>query len=486
LPNAGWEEGSAKRLVQRWLADVYDPGKDLPRLLGDLLSAGAEAIDAPRLGLCLHAPPVGDGSEGQFLIVGCPPQSSGLRDCQRCRLDPPAGDNGLLPPCRPPVFAAIPRRRRSIGIVFALSERRDRRHLAEVCRELANEAGRLAQRAQLRMAARSQFARDLCLLGTRRMLTRLDVFLEHAAPLPLPVMVRGQPGSGRSEIARALHLLGRRSGSAFVAFDCRGWNGRDFLTELHRRRVAAAEGTLYLADVEQLPLAAQADLAQAAATAVDAAPAGARWIVACPPAGGRAASALHPRLAEELGLLTFQVETDGAGEAPRLVRLGVDLPGIEPWLPDDSALSRSCAVSGGPPPSLAERCHPALARAVAILAANAAEPLTVAEVAARVHLSPSHLAHLFRGQLDTTLVRLLNGIRIERAKLLLLTDPTLTVTEAAQQAGFSDLRHFQRTFKRSVGTTPRAFRRGRLAARPTGGLGGHEPKSPACPKRSQI
>ena len=83
--------------------------------------------------------------------------------------------------------------------------------------------------------------------------------------------------------------------------------------------------------------------------------------------------------------------------------------------------------------------------------------LTLETMAAKVHMSTSHLSHEFRRIYDVSPINYLIYIRIEHAKqLLLLTD--LPIYEVAEQAGFSDQNNFIRHFKKLVGTTPRVFR----------------------------
>jgi AraC-like DNA-binding protein len=52
----------------------------------------------------------------------------------------------------------------------------------------------------------------------------------------------------------------------------------------------------------------------------------------------------------------------------------------------------------------------------------------------------------------------LSRARLERAKSLLL-DPNVRVSEAAFEAGFQSLTHFNRVFKNLIGTSPSEFRK---------------------------
>ncbi|MFB3896390.1 MAG: PocR ligand-binding domain-containing protein [bacterium] len=85
-------------------------------------------------------------------------------------------------------------------------------------------------------------------------------------------------------------------------------------------------------------------------------------------------------------------------------------------------------------------------------------PLTLSEVANRVHRSPFYLSHLFKEQLDTTFSDYLNLARIEKAKQL-MQNHELSLAEIAQSVGFTDQSYFGRIFKREEGITPAKYRK---------------------------
>jgi two-component system, response regulator YesN len=86
------------------------------------------------------------------------------------------------------------------------------------------------------------------------------------------------------------------------------------------------------------------------------------------------------------------------------------------------------------------------------------ERLTVRDVAEAANLSESRLSHLFRERLATTVMDYLLAVRVSRAKTLLLTT-SMTCTEIAFETGFNDPSYFTRCFRRSVGSSPREFRK---------------------------
>lgn len=98
---------------------------------------------------------------------------------------------------------------------------------------------------------------------------------ERAAATDAPVLIVGEPGSGRSTVARAFHAASRRAGGPLVEVDPGAVPSTLFESELFgyragaftgadrpgEGRVSRAEGgTLVLDHVEELPLAAQPKL----------------------------------------------------------------------------------------------------------------------------------------------------------------------------------------------------------------------------------
>lgn len=121
---------------------------------------------------------------------------------------------------------------------------------------------------------------------------------------------------------------------------------------------------------------------------------------------------------------------------------------------DQSRRGGAC-FSATPSPA---RLHPCVKRAVDYLRENFADEISLGALARRVRVSPSHLSHLFKRELQMSPMAFLARVRIEQAKTMLAADADSTVTEVAGRVGFGDLRHFERIFKRHVGFTPRTFR----------------------------
>jgi AraC-like DNA-binding protein len=84
-------------------------------------------------------------------------------------------------------------------------------------------------------------------------------------------------------------------------------------------------------------------------------------------------------------------------------------------------------------------------------------PLSLAELADAAGFSPYHFLRVFRRVTGTTPHQYLVGARLRLAARLLL-DTQRPVTAIAYEVGFQDLSNFVRTFHRTIGVSPRAYR----------------------------
>ena len=97
---------------------------------------------------------------------------------------------------------------------------------------------------------------------------------------------------------------------------------------------------------------------------------------------------------------------------------------------------------------------------VAIVEADLASAPTLTELAATVHVHPSHVARTFRARYGETLGAYVRRRRIEEADRMLATT-TRPLRDIAADAGFADQAHFTRLYRRYFGVPPAARRRQR-------------------------
>ncbi|QDA36760.1 sigma-54-dependent Fis family transcriptional regulator (plasmid) [Paracoccus liaowanqingii] len=238
-------------------------------------------------------------------------------------------------------------------------------HLVEVL-DRAVDLRRMRREARIRRASPLSAGRlETRLPGNSPALHHLRRAVQHLADLPLDLMLVGEPGSGRSEVARCLHDLGRRARRPFVVIHGAGLPDGALEAELlgHERghlagvsgaragRLEQAQGgTLYLADLQAVPLSVQARLMRVLqAGAVEriggqtARPVDLRLIAAVEgdPAALVAQGRLRPDLFHRLsaGALHIPPLRDRAEDVPALftamaeaaaARLGLPMPDLRP------------------------------------------------------------------------------------------------------------------------------------------------------------
>ena len=83
---------------------------------------------------------------------------------------------------------------------------------------------------------------------------------------------------------------------------------------------------------------------------------------------------------------------------------------------------------------------------------------TIEKLAASMHYSPDHFTRLFKKFTGKTPRDFIVQTRIEAAKSLLLLSE-FSISEVAEQLGYSDLFHFSRQFKEKCGCSPNTYRK---------------------------
>jgi AraC-like DNA-binding protein len=99
------------------------------------------------------------------------------------------------------------------------------------------------------------------------------------------------------------------------------------------------------------------------------------------------------------------------------------------------------------------------ARITSYVDANLAKRLSTAELAALVRLSTSHLRRAFKASLGCSPHEYVIQCRIVRAKMLML-ETGISLAQIAFECGLADQAHLCRLFRRRVGISPSAWRRG--------------------------
>ena len=101
--------------------------------------------------------------------------------------------------------------------------------------------------------------------------------------------------------------------------------------------------------------------------------------------------------------------------------------------------------------------EPLLAEVFTVIDRHRGEPLSLSDVANEVGVTPGHLTTVVRRRTGRTVQDWIIERRMADARSL-LSDTELSVAEIARRVGISDPGYFSRQFRRTHGTSPRAFR----------------------------
>lgn len=85
------------------------------------------------------------------------------------------------------------------------------------------------------------------------------------------------------------------------------------------------------------------------------------------------------------------------------------------------------------------------------------QPINVNEVAKKAHLTTAAFCRYFKKSTHLTFTDFLNQYRIHQAKKLLMQDKN--VSDACYESGFTNLSHFNKTFKKFTGENPSVYRK---------------------------
>ena len=155
----------------------------------------------------------------------------------------------------------------------------------------------------------------------------------------------------------------------------------------------------------------------------------------------------YARKAITLGVCRYLLKPSNLDELQEAVKQMVSRLDAMPQLPEDPDDE-----------SVKEAGNHLVKAALAYMKEHCTEQhLSLGEVADHVYVSQWHLSKLLNRETDQSFFDLLGSMRIAKAKKL-LADPALRIHEIAEMAGFSDVAHFSRSFKKIAGCTPGEYR----------------------------
>ena len=179
-------------------------------------------------------------------------------------------------------IAAVPIRyqRRPIGVLTVAARAKAAltpKHLVAL-EQVARLAAQAVRRGQLDRQSREETGRPFLILGLSPTWREVERRIELASPTNAPILLRGESGTGKDLVARAIHASSRRADKPFVTVNCAAipetllesilfghvkgaFTGASFqkVGEFHK----ADGGTLFLDEVGELPVMLQAKVLRA-------------------------------------------------------------------------------------------------------------------------------------------------------------------------------------------------------------------------------
>ena len=86
------------------------------------------------------------------------------------------------------------------------------------------------------------------------------------------------------------------------------------------------------------------------------------------------------------------------------------------------------------------------------------EDITLQEIANHFYLSREYISRKFKQEFKVNISDYISGIRMDKAKLLLL-NPHLRIAQVSAMVGYDDEKYFSKVFKKAVGVSPNEYRK---------------------------
>lgn len=91
------------------------------------------------------------------------------------------------------------------------------------------------------------------------------------------------------------------------------------------------------------------------------------------------------------------------------------------------------------------------------LNSNYQNNISLGECAGQFHISPNHIARMFKKYMNISYISYLNEIRVKKA-MELLKDTDMPIKEIAEKVGYNNLNYFYKNFSLVTGITPKVYK----------------------------
>ncbi|MCZ8515506.1 AraC family transcriptional regulator [Paenibacillus filicis] len=96
--------------------------------------------------------------------------------------------------------------------------------------------------------------------------------------------------------------------------------------------------------------------------------------------------------------------------------------------------------------------------ALTIIHEKFADKLSLADIAAEVHINPTYLSRRFHDEVGVSFSEYLMQYRIDVSKKYLIAHPDWSISTVAEKAGFNSQHYFCTIFRKSLNLTPKEYR----------------------------
>lgn len=107
---------------------------------------------------------------------------------------------------------------------------------------------------------------------------------------------------------------------------------------------------------------------------------------------------------------------------------------------------------------LYDRHRDALLKSLDFIRSNYTRDISIQDAAQVAIMSSSYYRHYFKVMTHKTFTEYLNGLRVTHAISLIRNNPHMKIVDICYLSGFSNISHFNRTFLKVTGVTPKVFR----------------------------
>ena len=106
--------------------------------------------------------------------------------------------------------------------------------------------------------------------------------------------------------------------------------------------------------------------------------------------------------------------------------------------------------------------NPTITRIIEYLESHYGEDISLDTLAQITSRTPEYLCSIFKEHTGLTIVKYINGIRLLHAKILLVEEPSMSVSEIAIKCGYSSASYFGKVFLKQYKLTPNQYRMSHL------------------------